>query len=195
VVPSILLVLAIIAGFAAGAWFVFGQKYRHLFDEEHLFSELPDILARQKESALSRMGQPIESSDDPRLQMTTAGLSTVFTAEQVGPRLLNHISASYKGGPVALAFGAPCGYYILTFLGIDPASAAIAHSAGGVIHIGFILQPSEIESFRNRPIDSVSPDRIEALKVSAEAWRDSLLSDQRILRTEDELLPRLLHAT
>lgn len=192
---KLLVVLLAVAGVVTAARLVLHRKYRRLFDDQHLFSELPKVLASQKTAAFAQTGLPIESPRDPRVGLTTAGLSIVYSVEELDAGVLNHISLSYQGGPIALSFGARCGFFILAFLGADPGRAVVAHSRNGVTHVAFLLDPAEVRDFRDRPLAIPTSDRIEKLKSSAEAWRDSLLVDHRLLRDETELLPRLVGAT
>lgn len=190
---TLVFVLMVVGGLGVAVWFVLGRKYRRLLDDRHLFGELPDVLAVQKTAAFSLIGRPVESRDDPRLRMTSAGLAMGYTAERIGEDIFNHLSFSYRGGPVALAFGARCGFFLLTFLGVDPTGAVLAHSQRGMIHLGFLLKPDEVRDFEARALDVPPPDRVEELRASAEAWRDGLLTRQLVLRDEGDLLPRLLN--
>ena len=189
---TLVVLLVLFGGLAIAVWFRLGREYRRLFADRHLFGELPNVLAGQKAAAFTLLGKPVESREDPRIGMTTAGLATAYTAEKEGTDTFNHLSLSYRGGPVALAFGARCAYFLLTFLGIDPAKAALAHSRVGIIHIAFLLEPDEVGNFQERALEIPSADRIEEVKGSAEAWRDRLLAQELVLRDEGELLPRLL---
>jgi hypothetical protein len=171
------------------------RKYRGLFDDENLFSELPRMLASRKAAALDLAGTPTAGSDDSRAGITSGGLVFAYTAEDTGTGVLNHISLSYRGERLTLAFGARCAFHLLTFLGIDPAEAEVAHSRRGVLHIGFLLDSDEVEDFLDRPLHVPSASEIPAQKTSAENWVHELRTSGRLLGDELEILPALMQGT
>jgi len=171
------------------------RKYRGLFADGHLFSELPGMLVSRKAAAMDRLGAPIAGADDPRVGITSGGLTFAYTAEDTGSGIFNHISMSYRGRPLALAFGARCGFHLLTFLGVDPTRAAVAHSRGGVLHLGFLLDPEEAQQFPDRTIHVPSASEIPSQKASAENWLHEIRASGRLLRDEVEILPALAAGT
>ena len=194
-VKSLLIALIVVGALIIGQGLLLRRKYRGLFADGHLFSELPGILASRKAAAMDRPGSPIGGADDPRVGITSGGLTFAYTAEDTGTGLLNHISMSYRGGPLALAFGARCGFHLLTFLGMNPTRAAVAHSRGGVLHLGFLLDPEEVQEFLDRPIHLPSASEIPAQKASAENWLHEVRASGRLMRDEQEILPALARET
>jgi len=190
-VKFLLIGLIVIGALIIGQGLLLRRKYRGLFDDGHLFSELPGMVASRKAAAMDRPGSPIAGADDPRVGLTSGGLTLAYTAEDTGIGILHHISMSYRGGPLALAFGARCGFHLLTFLGVDPTRAAVAHSRGGVLHLGFLLDPDEVQEFSDRPIHVPSASEIPAQKASAENWLHEVRASGRLLRDEQEILPAL----
>jgi len=194
-VKFLLIALIVVGALIIAQGLFLRRKYRGLFDDGHLFSELPGMLASRKAAAMDRLGAPIAGADDPRVGITSGGLTFAYTAEDTGTGILNHISMSYRGGPLALAFGARCGFHVLTFLGVDPAGAAVAHSPGGVLHLGFLLNTGDVQNFLSRPIHVPAASEVPAQKASAENWLHDLRDSGRLLRDELEILPALVEGT
>ena len=179
-----------------------GAKYYPLFDDDHLFRELPERLATLKSAALKLRAEPFspgglfdsEVPSDPRCCSTSAGLLVLYTAQDLEAGLYNHLSLSYDGGPMAFAFAARCAFLLLTFLGVDPKSAAVAERHG-ITHVAFLIRPEEAAQFAQAPSAVAPPSQFRTLRARAETWMDDLRKDGLLLRHEAELLPALLGAT
>jgi hypothetical protein len=182
------------------AWVVYGKEgrrvrqiYEELFDDQHLFRELPQTLSSLRCAAFAQRGAPLQRPTDPRKATTSKGLHVLYTVDESEDRrlLLNHISISYQGGPIAFALGGRCAYLLLAQLGIDPDSAAIAHSPRRVVHIAFLVRDEDAGDFYNRAPTVPLPESFPAVKAQASQWRDRVARSHRVLRDETQLLPAL----
>ena len=176
-------------------WRVMRRKYVPLFKDGHLFGEIPSCLAALKHEAFTRAGQPLTIPNDSRLFLTSAGLAIIYTVEERPQGLVNQISMSYSGTPIAFAFGGHCGYLILTFLGVDVRRIAVAHSEAGVTHLAFIVAPDDRSEFVARSVSVPSRADLRGLRDRATAWKNGLLSGGLLLHDELDLVRALTRAS
>lgn len=179
------------------AWMVLRarSKYGSLFRNSH-FLELAGAIEGLKSAALDRRGEAIQSAEDPRVLVTSAGLTVFHTAEEISDQgqVLCHFSLSYRGGPLPWAAGGRYTYFILHQLGVPVETAVVAHSRAGVVHVAFLLSAEDALQYDRRRVRKPAEQELSGLKEKAGDYMSRTLRSGQILSDEEELLPRLLSA-
>jgi ankyrin repeat protein len=153
---------------------------------EHL-AEIVRLLPKLKKSATILLGEPV-TDEDSRKITTKRGLRILYTIHRLDESYFNHISLSNRGGPLELHNATSFLYLILCALGIQPASAAIAYSPRGLVHLGFLVATDKYDEFGLREVmqfDTALLDRVDGDSI---LWLDELTKASRVGQKEEDLL-------
>ncbi len=191
-IPAVLSVLALVL--LAGLWMLSRakRKYVPLLRDSH-FLELAEALGNLKASGLAAGGRPIDSVDDPRILTTSAGVTVLYSTEELPEQeaLLTHISLSHQSGYLAWAAGGRFVHQMLQQLGVPVADAAFAHSPAGVVHVAFLIQRAERSEFEQARVKSLLSEDVAGVKEQGGEFISDIMSSGLLLNTEEELLPSL----
>ena len=191
--PAVLGVLALVL--LVAMWLLAKSKRRYgpLFQDSH-FLELASVVGTLKEGALAARGRPMESIDDPRVFVTSAGLLVAYTAEELpdATALLCHISLSHRTGYLPWAAGGRFVYQMLRQLGIPVGDAAFAHSEAGVVHVAFLTVGGERAEFERAKVEPLTAGSVTQLTDQGGEFVRQAMGSGELVRTEEELLPLLL---
>ncbi|MGH8778597.1 hypothetical protein [Paraburkholderia sp.] len=164
-----------IALLAAG-FIVWGAtRYRPVFADRH-FVEVARNVAQIKAAALEQHGDDgYRPADDPRAQVTTAGLALVYTIVQRDDRFIHHYSVSIPGGVTPHAVGERFILFVARLLGVPFDTLALSSSESSTVHHAqFQLSQSGQEVFATRPVPEVTKIEIAAFRTEFNEARKDL---------------------
>jgi hypothetical protein len=130
-----------------------GSLYKRIFAPEH-YVEFAQSMSVAKARGCDQINeapgnQPI---DDPRVFVTTAGVTVMYTVDAEDGEYIHHYSISIAGRYTPAAVGRTCTVYVARLLCIDPADLRVGISQASVHHAEFTLSENEQREFEDRDI-------------------------------------------
>jgi len=136
-------------------------------------------------AACAHRDQPIVA-DDPRCLRMATGVRLLCTHRRLQRGAYFHLSLTQDGGPIDATLAARCAQLVLRAAGADPAHAAVAWSARGVWHVGFVGDDAGLPTGAAPPADDVAR-WVDGAAAAGDAWLADLRLQQRLGNTERDL--------
>ena len=165
----------IFVGLLAASFIIWGAtRYRPIFADKH-FTEMARTVAQVKAAALEHGDDPYRPADDPRAQVTTAGLALVYTINQRDDRFIHHYSVSIPGRVTPHAVGEQFILFVARLLGVPFDILALSRFESSTVHHAeFRLSQAEQLAFARQPVPEVTKVEIAAFLTEFHEARKNL---------------------